>query len=79
MKIIVVAQEKLITLLNVLKTSSTEVKYVIKIGNFVSNEEKQAAKDAKVSLLYFQGVEAMGLDHPRDPVNFNSFEFQLTM
>lgn len=44
------------------------LKYVIKIGNTVTAEEKQVAKNvaASTTLMYFRGVEAMGRESPRD-------------
>jgi long-chain acyl-CoA synthetase len=63
MTVVVVAGEKLEHLLNV-APECPALKYVIKIGQLTA-EDKQKAKDARVSLLYFKGVEALGKDSPK--------------
>lgn len=50
-----------------LAPKAPHLKYVIKIGS-LQEEEKSMAKEAKVILLYFKGVEEMGKDAPKKHV-----------
>lgn len=63
--VVVVEPSKLQHLLTV-APQCPSLKYVVKIGTLTA-EDKKMAQEAKVTLLYFKGVEALGKDAPKKP------------